>query len=69
MQMKQFYEKVGLNIAKKRIEKGYSREMLAELVDISPRFLYEIETGRKGFSAEVYYKIVQALDVGDLQLL
>ena len=67
--MKQFYEKVGLNIAKKRIEKGYSREMLAELADISPRFLYERETGRKGFSAEVYYKIVQALDVGDLQLL
>ena len=43
--------------------------MLAELADISPRFLYEIETGRKGFSAEVYYKIGQALDVGDLQLL
>lgn len=38
-----------------------SRETLAEMADISPKFLYEIETGQKGFSAGTLYKLGIAL--------
>lgn len=40
-----------------------SREKLAELADISTSFLYEIETGKKGFSANVLERLADALDV------
>lgn len=29
------------------------------MVDISPKFLYEIETGKKGFSAYTLYKVAE----------
>lgn len=61
--MTTFYENAGKRIMLKRIEKGYSREALAEASSISSKFLYEIETGRKGFSAEVLYRISKALQV------
>lgn len=34
-------------------------EEFAELVDISPKFLYEVETGLKGFSADTLYRIAK----------
>ncbi len=46
-----------------RIRQGYTVEQLAEEVDISTKFLYEIEAGKKGFSAGVLYKISRALNV------
>lgn len=42
---------------------GYTRERFSEKVKISPKFLYEIELGRKGFSAEVLVNIAQTLAV------
>lgn len=46
-----------------RIRQGYTVEQLAKEADISTKFLYEIETGKKGFSAKVLYKISKALNV------
>ena len=46
-----------------RIHQGYTVEQLAEEANISTKFLYEIEAGRKGFSANVLYKISKALNV------
>lgn len=40
---------------------GFSRSELAERVGISEKFLYEIEVGRKNFSAEILYKLVSEL--------
>lgn len=40
-----------------RIHQGYTVEQLAEEANISTKFLYEIEAGRKGFSANVLYKV------------
>jgi len=57
------YKKAGSRIYMARITRGYTREKLAELADITPKFLYEIETGRKGFSAVVLYNICMALKV------
>lgn len=41
----------------------YTRESFAEKVDISVKFLYEIETGKKGFSAEILCRISEALSI------
>lgn len=57
------YIEAGMRIQKMRDNKGYTREILAEKADISNKFLYEIETGKKGFSAEVLYNISKSLNV------
>lgn len=62
MSDKQISKSVGMQILRKRTEKNYTRETLATLADVSPSFLYEIETGRKGFSVSVFYRIAKALD-------
>ena len=46
-----------------REKQRYSREIFSELVGISPKFLYEIEVGQKGFSADTLYKIANQLNV------
>lgn len=54
---------VGERIRELREIQSYTREALAEKVDISSKFLYEIETGKKGFSAEVLCRLSRALSV------
>lgn len=63
MQMMTIYKEAGERILLTRVMRGYTRENLAELASISPKFLYEIETGRKGFSAIVLYNLCNALKV------
>lgn len=57
------YKEAGERIFLLRVMRGYTRESLAEKAQISPKFLYEIETGRKGFSAVVLYHLSEALQV------
>ncbi|MCC8141775.1 MAG: helix-turn-helix domain-containing protein [Lachnospiraceae bacterium] len=57
------YLKMGERISFLRVSRGLSREKLAEEVNISPKFLYEIETGKKGFSVRILYDLCEALDV------
>lgn len=54
---------VGARIRELREIQNYTREVLAEKVDISAKFLYEIETGKKGFSADTLCRISKALSV------
>lgn len=61
--MTNFYEEAGFRIRELRISKKYTREELAELAEISPKFLYEIERGKKGFSADTLKRIANALSV------
>ena len=42
---------VGERIRGLRLERKMTREELAEAAELSTSFLYEIETGKKGFSA------------------
>lgn len=53
----------GMRIKKLRLEKRYTREQLAYLADISDKFLYEIESGKKGFSAVTLMKLSKTLNV------
>ena len=61
--MMSVYKESGERILLTRIMRGYTREALAEMASISPKFLYEIETGKKGFSAIVLYNLCKALKV------
>lgn len=54
---------VGDRIRELREIQHYTREGLAEKIDISSKFLYEIEMGKKGFSAETLSRISAALSV------
>lgn len=62
IRMKKIYSDAGARIRKLREDKKYTRECLSELAEISPKFLYEIENGQKGFSADTLYRLAQALD-------
>ena len=54
---------IGERIMVLRLERGYSRENLAEIAEISSKFLYEIEMNKKGFSAYTLQKIAESLEV------
>ncbi len=54
---------VGERIMLLRKDRRYSREQLSSLAGISEKFLYEIEMGKKGFSAHTLMKIANALEV------
>ncbi len=54
---------MGLRIKEKRKALKYTRESLAELIDISPQFLAEIECGKKGMSFTTLSKLSGVLGV------
>lgn len=56
-------KEAGKRIRTIRKERGYSRNQLAEKAGISSKFLYEIEQGRKKFSAETLCCIVSVLEI------
>ena len=59
--MKEFYSEAGKRIREIREANQYTREELSEIAEVSPEFLYEIESGRKGFSAGTLFRLVEAL--------
>ncbi len=61
--MKDFEISVGKRLRELREKQGYSRERLSEMAEITPKFLYEIESGRKGMSAYTLYNLSAALNV------
>ncbi|MFR4350150.1 MAG: helix-turn-helix domain-containing protein [Roseburia sp.] len=54
---------VGKRVRELRERRNYTREDLAEKIEISSKFLYEIEMGRKGFSIAVLRRIAEELSV------
>lgn len=59
--IQELYVQAGSRIRELREKRGYTREILAEIADISPKFLYEIEMGNKGFSARTLRMLADAL--------
>ena len=57
------YMEAGIRIQCLREQYGFTREEMAELVGVSGKCIYEIETGRKGFSASVLLKIAIVFEV------
>ncbi|MCM1165501.1 MAG: helix-turn-helix domain-containing protein [Lachnospiraceae bacterium] len=54
---------VGKRVFELRKSRGYSREKLAEIADISTTFLSDIEKGRKSMTITVLRKLSTALSV------
>lgn len=54
---------MGARVKEKRKDLNYTREVLAELVDISPQFLANIESGKKGMSFATLTKLCKCLGV------
>lgn len=56
-------KELGKKIKKMRIERGYTQDKLAELVDISQKALSSIELGENFVSAETLDKILSAFKI------
>lgn len=54
---------IGQRIKGLRLKRNMTREALSEAADISVSFLYEIETGKKSFSAYTLGNLSRALNV------
>ncbi|WP_458407300.1 helix-turn-helix domain-containing protein [Anaerotignum sp.] len=52
---------IGSRIRKQREYLGYTREQLAEILEVTPKFCSDIELGVKGMSVPTLYKISKAL--------
>ncbi len=60
--MDDFNKIIGERVWNKRTELGLTRETLSEMADISTRFLYEIENGKRGMSAAVLVRLAKSLN-------
>lgn len=54
---------IGDRIKNQRLLMGYTREELAEKVDITPRFCYDLELGLKNMSVSTLCKLATSLHV------
>ena len=54
---------LGGNIKKYRIWKGLSQAKLAEILDISPNFISDLETGKRWLSSDTLVNLAKALGV------
>lgn len=59
--MNEFNIEVGTRIAELRQKRGYTREKLSELADISVQFLSDIEKGRKSMTIATLKRVAGAL--------
>lgn len=66
---KNMYIDAGNRIRRIRESNHYTREYVAARARISPKFLYEIEIGTKGFSADTLFRISKALNVSSEYIL
>lgn len=62
-------EEIGYRIKKCRKAQKITQEKLAEIVDVSPHYIYEIERGSKSMSLYILTEIARALSVSTDYLL
>lgn len=60
---------IGARIKKRREELNMSREKLAEILDVTPKFCYDIEIGNRGFSLETLCCIAECLNLSTEYIL
>lgn len=56
---RRLYKEIGTRLYNLRLQKGYSRQYIADQLQISAKFLYEIENGRKGFTVQVLFHLAE----------
>jgi len=60
---------LGENLRKYRIIKGYSQAKLAEILDISPNFISDLETGKRWLSSDTLVNFSEILGVEPHELI
>ena len=60
---------LGSNVKKHRLIKGFSQAKLAEILDISPNFISDIETGKRWLSSDTLVNLAEALNVETYEFL
>ena len=60
---------LGENLKKYRTSKAYSQAKLAEILDISPNFISDIETGKRWLSSDTLVNLAEALGIDVYELL
>lgn len=63
MSANDFNMDIGKRIRQIRESQGKTREQLAEVAEISPQFLFYIETGQKSMTAKTIVNLANALNV------
>lgn len=63
MSVNDFNVDIGKRIRQIRESQGKTREQIAEAAEISPQFLFYIETGQKSMSAKTIVNLAAALNV------
>lgn len=62
-------QEIGSRMKKQRELQGLTREQLAEKLDITPRFCYDLELGLKGMSVSTLSKLSESLNITSDYLL
>jgi len=60
---------LGSNLKKYRTIKGFSQAKLAEIINISPNFISDIETGKRWLSSDTLVNLATALGVDVFEFL
>lgn len=63
MDEKIFLKKFGMNLKIERIKKGYTQEVLAEIVNMHEKHIGKIETGNQNVTLKTINKLADALDI------
>lgn len=63
------FEEIGLRIKNCRKQKHLTQEALAELLDVSPHYIYELERGIKTMSLYTLHDLSRCLEVSSDYLL
>lgn len=65
----QIHAVLGENVKTLRIQQGLTREMLSEMLDVSSRFLADVESGKVGVSLTTLKKLCLTLGISADHLL
>lgn len=60
---------LGVNLKRYRTIKGFSQAKLAEILDISPNFISDLETGKRWVSSDTLVNMANALDIEVYELI
>ncbi len=63
MEEKLFLKKFGMNLKIERLKKGYTQEVLAEIVNMHEKHIGKIETGNQNVTLKTINKLAEALEI------
>lgn len=69
MNDEEILKNLGLKLKYKRLQKGYTQETLAEIIDVHEKYIGKIETGKQNITIKTLNRIANALEIDIHSLL